>query len=253
MTELSEITKFLDHYLKIDTIADSSFNGLQVEGTQKVKKIALAVDACKEVFIKAKDKEADFVLVHHGLFWREDNPHAIGVMKKRLELLIKNDISLYAVHLPLDVHKEVGNNITLAKQLGLEIIGDFASYHGVLCGVYGTLKEEMQLDEFIKLAEEKIGKITTKHLFGKERIKTVGVVSGGGAFGVNDMEKYGIDILLSGEPKHQVYNLTKDIGVNAIYAGHYTTETFGVIALGEKLKEEFPDIDIEFVDNPTGL
>ncbi len=253
MPKRTEIVNFLDNYLKIAEIQDNSLNGLQVEGRDNIKKIALAVDACQYVFEKAQSLGADMIIVHHGLFWKDTDPKIAGITKKRIKTLLESDISLYSAHLPLDLHPEVGNNACMAKLLNLKDLEPFGSYHEVNCGCYGKLSRDCSRDSFLKLVEQKIAKIRIKHLFGKKRIKTVGIVSGGGAFAVNEINKHNIDILISGEQQHMYYNPTKEQDANAIYLGHYDTETFGVKALKNPLKKKFKTIDTFFIDNPTGL
>jgi len=254
MAKRSEIVSFLDNYLRVRKIADGSLNGLQVEGKGEVKKIALAVDACQYVFDKARSNGADMVIVHHGLFWKDDEEMRItGIYGKRIQTLLAGGISLYAAHLPLDLHADVGNNACMAKLIGLKEILPFGKYHDVDCGYFGRLDRGYALDEFLKLIDEKIGKVRVKHLFGVKKIRTVGIVSGGGAFAVNETGKSGVDILISGEPEHILFNITKELHVNAVYLGHYDTETFGVKALGGKLKEKFKDIETIFIDNPSEL
>ncbi len=255
MAKRKEIVNFLDEYLKVTEIPDSSLNSLQVEGKNEVKKIALAVDACQYVFDEARSKDADMIIVHHGLFWKDDmtEMHITGILKKRIHSLLTGNLSLYAAHLPLDMHPDIGNNACIAKLLDLKDLRPFGNYHSINCGYFGQLKREYSSEEFLKLVDEKIGKVQVKHLFGAKNIKTVGIVSGGGAFAVSEMHKHGIDILISGEQKHILYNTTKELCVNAVYLGHYATETFGVKALGNKLKEKFKDIETFFMDNKTGL
>ncbi len=253
MAKRDDVVNYLDGYLKNSEIPDMAVNGLQVEGNDTVKKVAFAVDACMNVFEKAAAMKADMIIVHHGLFWKDTDLRIDGLVKKRLSILLKEDISLYSSHLPLDRHPDIGNNAIMAKRLFLKNLLPFANYHGVECGWYGKTDKEYELDDFLRLIEKKIGKITTKLIFGRKLVRTAGIVSGGGSFAVNEMDKYGIDILISGETEHQIYSKTKEYGVNVAYLGHYFSETFGVKALGEKLKEKFRDIDIFFIDSPTGL
>lgn len=253
MVKRDEIVRFLDEYLKISEINDSSLNGMQVEGRDDVKKIVLAVDACQTVFDEAKSLGADMILVHHGLFWGDSDPRIIGLVKNRVDTLLSGGITLYAAHLPLDLHPDAGNNSCISRIVGLKKIQHFGEYRGMKCGFYGELDREYKIDEFTKIIEKKIGKIIVKHIFGKDTIKTVGIISGGGAFAVDEVKKYKIDIMISGEQQHTFYNMTKELGANVLYLGHYHTEMFGVKAVGEKLKEKFTDLETIFVDNPTGL
>lgn len=255
MAKRADVVNYLDGYLDIAKVEgrDDAVNGLQVEGKPEVKRVALAVDACMNVFEKAAAMKTDMIIVHHGLLWKDTDQRIDGLMKNRLAILLKEDVSLYASHLPLDKHPDVGNNAIMAKRLFLKNLLPFANYHGVECGWYGKTDKEYELDDFLQLIEKKIGKITTKLLFGKKMLRTAGIVSGGGSFAVNEMTRYGIDILISGEPEHQIYPRAKEYGVNVAYLGHYFSETFGVKALGDKLKEKFRDIDVFFIDSPTEL
>jgi len=142
--------------------------------------VAIAVDACLDVFEKAAAMKADMIIVHHGLFWKDTDQRIEAIMKKRVEALITNSMSLYASHLPLDRHPDTGNNAVMAKRLLLRNLLPFANYHGVECGWYGKTDKEYNLDDFLLLIEKKIGKIMTKHLFGKKIVNVVGIVSGGG-------------------------------------------------------------------------
>lgn len=253
MAKRVEIVDFLDKYLKAGEIEDNAINGLQVEGSEDVKKVVIAVDACLEVFNRARELGADMIIVHHGLFWKETDLRIEGLLRMRLDALFSNGMSLYAAHLPLDLHPEAGNNAVMAKRIGLSDLKPFGNYHGVYCGYSGVLEREYKLDDFLGLVEEKIGKIRVRHLFGAKNVRRVGIVSGGGAFAVNEMGKDGIDIMISGEAQHVFYNQSKELSVNAIYLGHYDSEVFGVKALGEKLKQKFKEIEVVFVDNPTDL
>lgn len=249
---LQETAAFLDKYLAVKRIPDDSRNGLQVRGRPRITTVAFAVDACMDVFLKAKNIGADMIVVHHGLFWKGGN-RKNPVLRKRLDFLKRNKMSLYAAHLPLDMHKESGNSAVIARILGLRGLRPFGEYEGVICGLSGTLPKRMARDAFRKVVEEKIGRIQAKHFFGQKSVRKVGVVSGGGSFAVEEMKKAGIDMLVSGEPEHKAYHNTLEAGVNVLYAGHYSTERFGVMALSGMLKKEFPELKTKFIDSPTGL
>lgn len=249
---LRELAAFLDKYLAVKRIPDVSRNGLQVRGRPRVATIAFAVDACMDVFLKAKKIGADVIVVHHGLLWMGGN-RKDPLLRRRLDFLKRNGISLYAAHLPIDMHKESGNSAVIARILGLRGLRPFGEYEGVMCGLSGTLPKRVAREAFAKIVEEKIGRIQAKHFFGQKSVRKVGVVSGGGSFAVEQMKKAGVDTLVSGEPKHYTYHVALEAGVNAIYAGHYSTECFGVMALSGMLKKEFPELKTKFIDSPTGL
>ncbi len=249
--KLHEIVEFLDDLLKIKEWQDKSNNGLQVEGREDVKKIAFAVDACMDVFVRAKEIGADMIVVHHGIIWGGID-YVKGVVKRRLEFLLKNGISLYAVHLPLDAHPSLGNNAQILRALDLEPIESFGVYQGKEIGYIGVYDESKPLDEVLSAIREKVNESITVLDFGSKDVKRVGVVSGRGSFALIEAVERDVDLFITGEQDHSIYHLAKESGINVVFAGHYATETFGVKALMRVVGEEF-DVDVEFVDVPTGL
>jgi len=252
MPKLKDIVKFLDQYLETGKVEDGSWNGLQVEGNAEVKKMVFAVNASIDAFKKAISEKSDMVIVHHGLFWKSANPSQTKWNKERIDLLNNNGISLYVSHLPLDKHKVVGNNAQLLKLLGAKIKKEFFKYGNFNIGWVGECKKPIT----IKFAAEKLKiELGTKCVilpFGKEKIKTIAVCSGGGghesffeAFDSN------VDLYLSGEAI-DVYSLAKDAKFNVIFAGHYATETIGLKALSKVIAKKFRTENV-FIDIPTGL
>jgi len=248
MVLLKEIVEFLDGELGVKDVEDSSNNGLQVSGNKGVKKIAFAVDACMEVFEKAKD--FDMVIVHHGISWDDSLKYLTGINYSRVKFLIDNNISLYGAHLPLDKHPKHGNNAELCRIFGLKHIHGFGDYNGQVIGFAG--ERDISLKEFIKEIEKKLDTKCLLFEFGKKQIKKIGVVSGGGSSALNEAIEKGLDCFVTGEVPHHTYQLAKEGNINLIAAGHYATETFGVKALMNILKEKF-DVDVKFIDAPTGL
>jgi dinuclear metal center YbgI/SA1388 family protein len=249
--ELEKVVEFLDEILEIEKFPEDEGNsGLQVKGKDEVKKIGLAVDACQYVFQKAAEKGMDFLFVHHGLIW--GSLKSIDeVMAQRLKKLICNDISLYACHLALDLSPKYGNNAQLIKVLGIERKGEFGRYHGKEIGYWGELKNATSLKDFAKAVEEALQ--AKCHLLdhGKE-VKRIGVVSGRGGFSLSEAPRIKIDTLLTGEASHAAYLYAEETCTNIVFAGHYATETLGVKAVGEELKNRL-NIETEFIDHPTGL
>ncbi|NCN65402.1 MAG: Nif3-like dinuclear metal center hexameric protein [Candidatus Altiarchaeum hamiconexum] len=249
--EIKKLNKFLDKYLKISEIDDLSVNGLQVEGRKDVKKICFAVDASLETFKLAKKENADMLFVHHGMIWGGIKK-VTGINYKRLKFLIENEISLYATHLPLDKHREVGNNIQFLKIFGInEAIEEFGTYHEIIIGYKGKFEKERNLSGFVSEIEKQLNTKCKILKFGKDKIKSVGVVSGGAA-SLIDEALYNIDCFVTGEPSHQVYHIAKEGKINVIFAGHYATETLGVKAMTELIGKKF-GIETRFIDCPTGL
>lgn len=248
--ELNKIRNFLDDYLKIAQIEDSSVNGLQVEGKKEVNKIAFGVDACQSLFDFAKNENADMVVVHHGIIW-DGIKSVTGITYKRIKFLVENEISLYASHLPLDKHDEIGNNIQFLKLLKIEKKEEFGDYHGINIGFMGEFKSDKNIDSFVEDIDRKLMTKCKILKFGKDKIKKVGVVSGC-APGIVEEAVEKVDCFVTGEASHQVYHAAKEAKINVVFAGHYATETLGVKALSELAEKKFK-IKTQFIDLPTGL
>mgnify|MGYP000132521960 CR=1 FL=1 len=251
--KLKEIVQFLDDFLGIKDWEDKSNNGLQIEGKPEVRKIVFAVDACMDVFVRAKERDADMIIVHHGLIWGGID-YVRGIVKRRLKFLLDNEISLYAVHLPLDAHPKVGNNAQLLRLLEVEPEEQFGMYKGKPIGFYGKLENPMNLSEIVEILRNKLSERLIVLDFGDEKIEIIGAVSGKGAFALVEAIDKGLDLFITGEAEHSAYHLAKECGINVIFAGHYATETLGVKALMNVIGEEFAgEIEVEFIDVPTGL
>lgn len=238
-----ELVRYLDAYLDLRAFPqDPSLNGLQVEGKREVTRIGAAVDAALATFERALEEGVDFLIVHHGLFWGKPFP-LVGHQKRRLERLFQGGISLYAAHLPLDAHPEVGNNAELARALGLIDLEPFD------VGVQGRFPEPRPLVEVADRLGVLTGMQPLVHQGGKGEVLTATVVSGGAAGLIPKVET---DLFITGEPKHALFHEVFERGLNVIYAGHYDTETFGVKALARHLSERF-GLPWVFLDHPTGL
>ncbi len=245
--KLRDIVTWLDGELKTGDFDDGSINGLQVEGNAEVWKVGLAVDACAASFRAAAKAKCDLLMVHHGMIWGGGIRAVTGVAKRRLAILLKNDISLYASHLPLDAHPRLGNNAGLARMLGLTKRKPFCIYHGREIGLAGTLAKPLTA----KALAERVGKAlsASARVIGdaKKRLKRIGVVSGGGAMAVTEAAELGLDALVTGEGTHSKEVEARETGVAIIYAGHYETETLGVKALGSAVAKRF-GVKCEFLD-----
>ena len=238
-----ELVRYLNGYLDLEAFPqDPSLNGLQVEGKPRVTKVGAAVDAGEAVFRKALEEGVDFLLVHHGLFWGRPFP-IVGHHKRRLALLFQGGINLYAVHLPLDAHPEVGNNFVLARDLGLL---DLIPWD---VGVRGRFPLPTPLLQVADRLGQLTGMQPLVHQGGLDQVETVIIVSGSGT---GLLPKVDADLFITGEPKHAVFHETFERGLNVIYAGHYDTETFGVKALAQHLYGRF-GLPWVFLDHPTGL
>ena len=246
-----ELVKWLDDYLKTGEYPDISLNGLQVEGVEEVAKVAVAVDSSMQTFEKAAELGADMLIVHHGLFW--GSPLAItGMHRRRVGYLLGQGINLYASHIPLDAHREVGNNWGLARILAMEDLEDFGEFKGKPIGVKGRLPTEMPRRVLANLLEEKLGEPVMMLEGGPEQVSTLGIVSGGAAWDLVTAANDGLDAFLTGEPKHEVFYEAFEREINALFGGHYMTETVGVNLLADRIKEEH-GLPVEFIYLPTGL
>lgn len=246
MTKLQNIVNFLNDYLKIKEIEDKSWNGLQVEGSKRVKKVAFCVTAGAEVFEEILEENPDMIIVHHGIFWKKKNPSLSSWMKSRARPLLETNTSLYAVHLPLDKHEEVGNNAQILKKLSIKPTERMADE-------IGWIGETNPVD--ILTVANKLEEILDKECkllnFGPEKIERIGAVSGsGGGFVYEALEKK-LDLLITGEER-DIAEVARDGKINVLFGGHYATETLGIIALKKKVQQKF-NLKSLFFDFPTSL
>lgn len=251
MVSLNQICGFLDTELRIKEIEDTSLNGLQVNGKEDIKRVCFAVDASLETFQEVTKQEANMVVVHHGLFWNK--PELLkGVLYKRLKILFDNEISLYAAHLPLDLHPKFGNNAQLMNLFITKKRVPFGNYHGTSIGWLGKLQRKINLQTAVSKLEEAL-KIKCHTLaFGKDEIDTIAIISGGGTDLITEAIEQKADLFITGESKLFSYHLSKEEKINVIFAGHYATETLGIKALGEEIAYRF-NIECQFIDLPTNL
>jgi dinuclear metal center YbgI/SA1388 family protein len=205
------------------------------------------LDVSQEGIIKAIEKKAGMIIVHHGLFW-SDIKCLTGINHERVKLLIESDVALYAIHLPLDMHREIGNNIAVLNRLGLKSREKFGLYHGSEIGL--VAKTRTTITDFCRNVQKNINKDIRTALFGPREVKRVAVVSGGGADLILDVKRIGADTFLTGESKLHAYHLAKELGINVIFAGHYATEVPGIKLLSEFLPEKL-DVETVFIDIPT--
>jgi len=255
MAQLKDIVKFLDNYLKVKEIKDFSRNGLQIKGEKEVFKIAFTENASLDTFKMALKEKADLIIVHHGILWKtkyKKNPAFEKITKARINFLLKNSISLYAAHLPLDAHRIVGNNAQLLELLGAKIKTGFSKFGKKTIGLIGDFKSPIPVSKIIRILNKNLKTKCKTLLFGPSKIKTIAAASGGGGSEVfYDALNKKVDLYLTGE-FHEVYTSAKDAKFNVIFAGHYATETVGVRALMKVVNKKFK-VKTVFIDDPTGL
>jgi dinuclear metal center YbgI/SA1388 family protein len=252
--QLEEFDALIRRILALDEFcgSDVALNGLQVANAKAmVQKAAFAVDACLESIRRASQWKADLLFVHHGLFW--GRPLAVtGTHYQRLRALMRADLALYAVHLPLDMHPELGNNAGLARHLELQQLEPFGEYKGTKIGFKGTLPEGMTLEQLVRKCCQGNEQGTKVLPFGPEIIRSVGIVSGGAAEEAYQAIEEKLDLFITGDADHTIYHHCLEGGINVIFGGHYLTEAFGVTLLAERLQRE-SDLQTMFFDIPTGL
>jgi dinuclear metal center YbgI/SA1388 family protein len=249
MVKLNSIVRFLNKELMVSKIKDSSKNGLQVKGRSEVSRIAFGVDACMELFEKAKKEKCDLVVVHHGLLWKKEKMDYL--LKNRINFLKRNKISLYGVHAPLDNNRKLGNNAELAKIAGAKDLKQFGYEDNIYWGYWGVMKPTSItaiINKYNKALKTK-GRMLN---FGNSKIRKVGFGSGGCGFALEEAKKKNLDLFVVGEIKHSMYHKIKELEINVLVLGHYKTETLGVKALMPLLKQKF-NIGTIFIDIPTGM
>ncbi len=248
---LTAIVKYCDRTLRTDKIGDydGAVNGLQVENSGTVTRIAATVDASLATVKLAIAAKADLMIVHHGLFWSPSHPWT-GKRYELLRLLIENDLAVYSSHLPLDAHSKLGNNARLCALLGFKKLTPSFVCKGQPIGF--QTKTKIQRAELVRRLKRAIGGEVKLLPGGRETCERIGVVTGGAGNELRQAAAEGVDTFITGEGAHWTYAAAEELGINVLYGGHYATETFGVKALAAEISRKF-SIPWEFLDHQTGL
>jgi len=238
-----ELENFLNDYLNINDFDDYGPNGLQVEGKSDIQKIAVSVSISEEVIQKAVEMKADAILVHHGHFWKNSSPLITGASKRKIALLLKNDISLFAYHLPLDFLPEYGNNHPAIKALGVENPEPFDNI-----GYTGKLNQAVSSEELVEKLE-KYYDTTGTYVFPeqKNKIENLTLVSGGGQSWLSKAVDIRNGAFITGEASEWVYNMARENNTFFAAMGHYATEKIGPKKLAEFLQNKF-EFEWEFIE-----
>ena len=245
MLRRRELEEWLNDYLQIDSISDFIPNGLQIEGADHINRIITAVSINLQVIEAAVKARVEAIIVHHGLFWKNDEQTIRGYRRKRFKLLLQHDINLFNYHLPLDFHPDIGHNRMILDGLGAEIQEN--ADEKIAYGLTGKFSKPVAFPELIDRVNSTLE--TESHYFhcGKERVESIYVISGGGR---NELEKVinmGVDAYLTGDAKENTRYIAEEAGINYIYAGHYNTERLGIMELGSIIEKKY-DVKVEFVD-----
>lgn len=243
----TELETYLADYLNVANYQDYAPNGLQVEGRTEIKKIVTGVTACQALLDKAVALNADAILVHHGYFWKSEPQTITGFKQKRIKTLLANNINLFAYHLPLDDHGELGNNAMLGKLWGLKEVAEADNLVR-----FGELEQPIPMAQFKAIVDKSLNRSSLWLDGGPEQVKTVAWCSGGAQGYIDKAIDFGADVFISGEVSEQTTHLAKECGIHYLAAGHHATERVGIKALGEHLSAQFA-LECEFIDinNPV--
>lgn len=242
MAKREDIVTYCNDYLDIGLFKDYCPNGLQVEGKAAIKKIISGVTASQALIDAAIEQQADLLLVHHGFFWKGENPVLTGIKKRRLQALLLNDVNLLAYHLPLDANKHLGNNILLAKKLGIKPEQYFSTNEIALLGTI----EKQTGNEFRQCIASVLDRIPL-HIEADRMISRVALCTGAAQSYINQAIDLGVDAFISGEVSENTWHIAKESNIHYFAAGHHATERYGVQALGEHLATQF-DLKHTFID-----
>lgn len=238
---------FINSLLRPETFSDAAVNGLQVEGREEIRRVAAGVSASAALFHQAVAWGADAVIVHHGLLWKGMSLDVRLAYKERLALLLKNDLSLFAWHLPLDAHPEIGNNARLGRALGLEPLEPFGEYHGMTIGMKAGI--QIPMVQLLERVRRLVGEPVIHIPGGPDPIRGVGIVSGGAQKEFMQAAQAGLDAYITGEISEYNVELASELKCHFIAAGHYRTERFGIQALSEIIRNELK-LEAQFFDLP---
>lgn len=245
--QLHDLVNYLDDFLNVSAFQDYCPNGLQVEGRPEINKIITGVTANQALIEQAIEQGADAILVHHGFFWKGEAPEIVGMKAARIGLLMRNNISLLAYHLPLDAHAALGNNVQLAKLLGLTLEGGLNKQEVLPIAVQGVLQKPCQLSV---LGQQIAAKLQREPLMIgdlSKNIERVAWCTGAAQSYFSAACDAGVDCFITGEISEPMVHIAEERGVAYISAGHHATERYGVMALGEHLAAQF-SLHSQFVD-----
>ena len=244
MATLQNITAFCDNRTRRHEIKDfkGAYNGLQFENTGVIRKVGASVDAGLIPFQKAVDRNVDLLIVHHGMFWSPLQP-ITGANFQKINTLLNGGLAVYSSHLPLDCHSEIGNNVLLAKEIGLQPTGTFLDYEGADIGLITEGISRLDLIEQLqKTFDDKVQSIE----FGSKNPNKIAILTGSGSSAVSELKRIGVDTLITGELRQNHYNQAQEEGLNLYLCGHYATEVYGVCALAKEISRKF-EIPWEFI------
>jgi len=252
MVQTQELTKYINELLNVHSFKDYAPNGLQVEGSKTIQKLVCGVTASRALIDAAIEARADAILVHHGYFWKGEDPCLVGMKGERIRRLMQADMNLLAYHLPLDAHAELGNNAQLAGRLGFSVTGRFIGDADNGIGMYGRLQTPMQGDELANHIGQVLERPPLYVPGGDKLIDTIAWCSGGAQGYIQQAVELGVDAYLTGEVSEHTVHVARECGIHFFAAGHHATERYGVQALGAHLAKTFK-LECQYIDvqNPV--
>ncbi|WP_018298692.1 Nif3-like dinuclear metal center hexameric protein [Fangia hongkongensis] len=252
MMKRNELQNYLTALLDPDAIKDYCPNGLQIEGKNDIEHIVTGVTANQKLINAAIERKANAILVHHGYFWKSEPYPIVGMRYQRISRLIKHDINLFAYHLPLDIHPTLGNNVMLAKLLGLKVLSEFntntSPNYGILCQPQSSLSID-QLQAHIQSALKRTPLVINPT---NKPISKIAICTGGAQDFIEHAYEAGAEVYISGEASERTTHFAEELGISYIAAGHHASERYGIQALGEHLAQHF-NLQHTFIDidNPV--
>jgi dinuclear metal center YbgI/SA1388 family protein len=251
---LRDVVGYLDATLEIDRFRDFAPNGLQIEGAIEVECVVTGVSASADLIGRAIERRADLIVVHHGLIWGTGVTRIAGPLARRLRLLLGNEVSLAAYHLPLDKHARLGNNAGLCDALALGATREpFGDVRGTPLGLAATWSAPVTRDDAIARIAAGIGKLPFVFPHGPPLVRKVGVCSGAASELLEAAAEAGCDLFVTGELAERAGDLAKELQITLVAAGHYATEVFGPMRIADELRHRFPELAVEFVASPNPL
>lgn len=247
-----DLLQYLNTLLTPEIYHDYAPNGLQVAGKTNIERIVTGVTASLALIEAAIEHKADAIIVHHGYFWKGEDPRIIGVKKNRLQQLLAHDINLFAYHLPLDGHPHVGNNVQLAKLLDFIIEGEMPNDYGKNIGLYGKLSQAMSADEFYQHLSSTLARAPQHIAAEKKTIERIAWCTGAADKMIADAAALGVDAFISGEISEPTVHIAREMNIHYFGCGHHATERYGIKSLLNEINEKL-DVICQFVDidNPV--
>jgi dinuclear metal center YbgI/SA1388 family protein len=249
-TNRQTLDQYLQKLLTPEKFSDYCPNGLQIEGCGNISNIAFAVSATQDSIEKCINLRTQALIVHHGLFWKFHGPRTItGALAKRIKPLIISDINLFAYHLPLDAHHEIGNAQSVGELIGLKNTSSFGDYQGSPTGICGSLKKSLSAAELKKVLEKKLShKVMLSSPNPKAKISSIGIITGGANSDWKLAARQGLDAYLTGEMSEHDWHDASEAGIHMFAGGHHATEKWGIQNLMKKVAKDLK-VKCHFIDS----